>query len=123
MSPWGYVWRREVGEVGAVRSRGVVVVSLKTFHFLAELGYIVERHLISIGLLKKAELDEAQKKLLEEKRAELEESSRQQDAFSKSEYPEGAQLCSRCNTAAVVMTIPHVESRTNATGPWSPRHP
>ncbi|MDX1403255.1 MAG: NrdJb [Woeseiaceae bacterium] len=70
---------------------------------IAELGYIVEKHLISIGLLKKAELDEAQKKLLEEKRAEFEASSRQQDAFSKSEYPEGAQLCSRCNTAAVVM--------------------
>jgi hypothetical protein len=70
---------------------------------IAELGYIVERHLISIGLLKKAELDEAQKKLLEEKRAEFEASTKQQDAFSKSEYPEGAQLCSRCNTAAVVM--------------------
>ena len=70
---------------------------------IAELGYIVEKHLISIGLLKKAELDEAQKKLLEEKRAEFEASTKQQDAFSKSEYPEGAQLCSRCNTAAVVM--------------------
>ncbi len=70
---------------------------------IAELGYIVEKHLVSIGLLKKAELDEEQKKLLQEKRAEFDASTRQQDAFSKSEYPEGAQLCNRCNTAAVVM--------------------
>ncbi len=70
---------------------------------IAELGYIVERHLISIGLLKKTEFDEEQKKLLEEKRAEFEASTKQQDAFAKSEYPEGAQLCTRCNNAAVVM--------------------
>lgn len=70
---------------------------------IAELGYIVEKHLISIGLLQKVELNDEQKKQLEEKRAEFEASARQQDAFSKSEYPEGAQLCSRCNTAAVVM--------------------
>ena len=70
---------------------------------IAELGYIVEKHLIAIGLLAQQELDDAQKKLLEEKRAEFEESSKQQDAFSKNEYPEGAQLCGRCSTAAVVM--------------------
>ena len=70
---------------------------------IAELGYIVEKHLISIGLLKKTELGEEQKKLLEEKRAEFEASTKQQDAFAKSEYPEGAQLCSRCSTTAVVM--------------------
>ena len=70
---------------------------------IAELGYIVEKHLISIGLLKKAGLDEEQKKLLEQKRADFEASAKQQDAFSQSEYPEGAQLCNRCNTAAVIM--------------------
>ncbi len=70
---------------------------------IAELGYIVEKHLILIGLLKKVELDDEQKKLIEEKRAEYEASSKQQDAFSKSEYPEGAQLCTKCSTAAVVM--------------------
>ena len=70
---------------------------------IAELGYIVEKHLILIGLLKKVELDDEQKKLIEEKRAEYEARSKQQDAFSKSEYPEGAQLCTKCSTAAVVM--------------------
>lgn len=70
---------------------------------IAELGYIVEKHLIAIGLLSKPELDERQIRLIEEKRAEFEASAKQQDAFSKSEYPEGAQLCSKCSTAAVVM--------------------
>ena len=40
---------------------------------------------------------------IEEKRAEFEARSRQQDAFSKTEYPAGAQLCAKCSTAAVVM--------------------
>ena len=70
---------------------------------IAELGYIVEKHLILIGLLKKVELNDEQKKLLEEKRAEYEARSKQQDAFSKSEYPEVAQLCTKCSTSAVVM--------------------
>ncbi len=70
---------------------------------IAELGYIVEKHLISIGLLSKPELDEGQQKLIAEKRAAFEDSKRQQDAFSKSDYPEGAQLCTKCNTVALVM--------------------
>jgi len=70
---------------------------------IAELGYIVEKHLISIGLLAKPELDESQQQMIAEKRAEFEESTRQQDAFSKSEFPEGAQLCSKCSTVALIM--------------------
>ena len=70
---------------------------------IAELGYIVEKHLIAIGLMAKPELDDGQRKLIEEKRAEFEAAGKQQDAFSKDEYPEGAQLCVKCNTLAVVM--------------------
>jgi len=70
---------------------------------IAELGYIVEKHLITIGLLGDQGPDEHQKKLIEQKRAEFEERNRQQDAFSKTEFPEGAQLCAKCSTAAVVM--------------------
>ena len=69
---------------------------------IAELGYIVEKHLISIGMMAAPELDEGQKKMIAEKRAELELRGRQQDAFSKSRYPDGAQLCTKCNTAAVI---------------------
>ena len=70
---------------------------------IAELGYIVEKHLILIGLLAKVELDDEQKQMLEERRAEYEARSKQQDAFAKSDYPDGAQLCGICGTAAVVM--------------------
>jgi hypothetical protein len=70
---------------------------------IAELGHIIEKHLKSIGLLPEDALDEHQRRLVEMKRREYEDSQRQQDAFARSAYPEGAQLCSRCNTAAVVM--------------------
>jgi hypothetical protein len=70
---------------------------------IAELGYIVEKHLILIGMMAEPGLDEGQRKLIEEKRAEYEESKKQTDAFSAAEYPEGAQLCAKCNTTAVIM--------------------
>ena len=70
---------------------------------IAELGHIIEKHLKSIGLLPADALDEQQRKLVEMKRKEFDDSRRQQDAFAKSTFPEGAQLCGRCNTTAVVM--------------------
>ena len=70
---------------------------------IAELGHVIERHLQSIGLLRKTELDPHQKKLIDDKRTEYEARRKQQDAFAKSHYPEGAQLCGKCSTAAVVM--------------------
>jgi hypothetical protein len=70
---------------------------------IAELGYVIERHLQTIGLLAKPVMDEHRQKLIDEKRAEFEARRKQTDAFAKSHYPEGAQLCSKCSTAAVVM--------------------
>ena len=70
---------------------------------IAELGYVIEKHLQSIGLMRRLELDPHQKKLVEEKRAEFQARAKQQDAFAKSHFPEGAKLCNKCSTAAVVM--------------------
>ena len=70
---------------------------------IAELGYVIEKHLQTIGLLKKQELDEHAQKLIAEKKAEFEERTKQTDAFARSHFTEGAQLCSKCSTAAVVM--------------------
>ena len=70
---------------------------------IAELGHIVEKHLIMIGMMGAPELDPGQQQLIAEKRAEFEEAKKQQDAFSETTYPEGAQLCSKCSTAAVIM--------------------
>ncbi len=80
---------------------------------IAELGHIIERHLQSIGLLEKTELDEHQKQLIAEKRAEFEARSAVTGLVSAganaapfdadSPFPVGAQLCSKCHTAAAVM--------------------
>ena len=70
---------------------------------IAELGHIVEKHLLEIGLLKSPELSVEQRKLIDEKRAEFEERGRQKDAFATGQFPEGAQLCAKCSTAAAVM--------------------
>ena len=43
------------------------------------------------------------KRATDANRAEFEARQKQTDAFSKSHFPEGAQLCSKCSTAAVVM--------------------
>ena len=70
---------------------------------IAELGHVIEKHLQTIGLLRAPEPDARQQKFIAEKRAEFEERQKQSDAFSKSHFPDGAQLCSKCSTAAVVM--------------------
>jgi hypothetical protein len=70
---------------------------------IAELGYIVEKHLTEIGLLKAPGLDPEQQKFIDAKRAEIAAESRQKDAFARHSFPEGAQLCGKCSTAAAVM--------------------
>ncbi len=70
---------------------------------IAEMGHIVEKHLITIGLLRPTVLDEHQQQLIDQKRREFEAAASQQDAFAKSEFPAGAQLCTKCNTVALVM--------------------
>ena len=70
---------------------------------VAEIGHVIERHLQSIGLMQKPGMDEAQRQLVEDKKKEWELRKKQQDAFAESSYPDGAQLCVKCNTAAVVM--------------------
>src|SRR5690606_40228424 len=70
---------------------------------IAELGHIVERHLTEIGLLKPSGPSEEQLKYIDEKRAEFEARAVQKDAFAESTFPDGAQLCNKCNTAAAVM--------------------
>jgi len=70
---------------------------------IAELGHVIEKHLQMIGMLRPVGLDDHQRKLIEAKRAEFDQRQRQQDAFAKPHFPEGAQLCSKCSTAAVIM--------------------
>jgi hypothetical protein len=71
---------------------------------VAEIGDAIECHLRTIGMLKDEGLDEHQKKLIEEKRAQYEASQAKTDeAEAGSAFPAGSQLCAKCNTQAVVM--------------------
>jgi hypothetical protein len=62
---------------------------------VAEIGDVLESHLIMIGLLKKDQLDNHQKKLIREKREQLEN-------IPDGEFPESAKLCKKCMTKAMI---------------------
>jgi hypothetical protein len=70
---------------------------------VAEIGDAIECHLRMIGLLKDDDLDEHQKKLIAEKRAQYEGTAKQAEAAEgSSEFPPSAQLCGKCSTKAVI---------------------
>jgi hypothetical protein len=70
---------------------------------VAEIGDAIECHLRMIGMLKDDGLDEHQKKLVAEKRAQFEsaQQTNKKDA-ENGEFPEGSQLCVKCNTKAAI---------------------
>jgi len=68
---------------------------------VAEIGESIESHMKIIGLIPQDNLDEHQKAFLAKKRAELAGSN---DDGQSSDYPISAQLCSKCNTKAVVFS-------------------
>ncbi len=70
---------------------------------VAEIGDAIHCHLVMIGLLKEDGPDEHQQKLIDEKRAQYEESISMQDKNHTSDFPDGAQLCKKCNTKAAIM--------------------
>jgi hypothetical protein len=69
---------------------------------VAEIGDAIESHLRMIGLLKDDGLDEHQQKLVEEKRKQFDSSAKNAEEEVASEFPEGAQLCLKCNTKAMI---------------------
>jgi hypothetical protein len=69
---------------------------------VAEIGDVLESHLRMIGLLKDEPLDKHQKKLVAEKRAEYERSLNQAEHGAPEEFPDGAALCPKCNTKAMI---------------------
>jgi hypothetical protein len=69
---------------------------------VAEIGEAIESHLKMIGLLKEDTLDEHQKKLIAEKRQQF-EAAQTTATEAQSEFPEGAQLCSKCMVKASIL--------------------
>ncbi len=69
---------------------------------VAEIGDVIHCHLVMIGMLQEDGPDEHQKKLIEQKRAEYEQSIKMKDNEHGSDFPDGAQLCAKCNTKAMI---------------------
>ena len=69
---------------------------------VAEIGDVIHCHLVMIGMIQEEGPDEHQRKLIEQKRAEYEASIKMKDAEHESDFPAGAQLCSKCNTKAMI---------------------
>lgn len=70
---------------------------------VAEIGDVIEQHLRAIGMLPDTELDARQLKLIEEKRSAYEARTGQVKADTDAAYPDGAQLCYKCSTKAMIM--------------------
>ena len=75
---------------------------------VAEIGEVLETHMKKCGLIEKEELSEAHKNMMAEKRASAEGNNQpKQNQAANTEdasgYPEGAQLCKKCNTQAMIL--------------------
>ena len=71
---------------------------------VAEIGDVIECHLRTIGMLTDDGLDEHQRKLVEQKRAEFEKATQAKKTNDDEDnsFPAGAELCIKCNTKAMV---------------------
>jgi len=88
---------------------------------VAEIGDVIERHLIDIGMLKSNEMDEHQKQLIADKKAELEAKANPADDTATAGSTDGttdiptdessgqeswaanATMCAKCNNKSVVL--------------------
>ncbi len=73
---------------------------------VAEIGDVIEHHLRFIGMLKGERLDVHQKAFVEAKRREFEQAGAARTesgiAAKTTAFPEGAQLCIKCQTRAMI---------------------
>lgn len=75
---------------------------------IAEIGDVIERHLVDIGMLRSPELDEHRAAMIAEKRRELEaeDASSSHDNAVREDAPSwraSATLCNKCHQKAVVL--------------------
>jgi len=71
---------------------------------IAEIGDVIERHLIDIGMLQSPELDAHQQAIIDQKKAELNaEAQATSTTDSEEAWKANAELCSKCNNKAVVL--------------------
>ncbi|HIF9416989.1 TPA: NrdJb [Photobacterium damselae] len=84
---------------GGYWNQGKYVPSL-----IAEIGNIIEMHLIEIGMINKPELDQHQQAFIDAKKAELSGNSvSNEQEQTDSNFPPSATLCYKCHAKAVVV--------------------
>ncbi len=69
---------------------------------VAEIGDVIENHLRFIGMLKGERLDDHQKAFVEGKRREFEQTGAGRTVVENGGFPDGAQLCIKCQTKAMI---------------------
>ncbi len=70
---------------------------------VAEIGDVIESHLKMIGMIDGSDLDERQQALVDQKRREYEQRHTRLFADTQDNpFPDGAVLCTKCNTRAMV---------------------
>ena len=70
---------------------------------IAEIGDVIERHLIDIGMLESSEPDEHQRKLIEDKKAEICGEASRRRVGAEEPWMKSATLCPKCSHKAVVL--------------------
>ncbi len=84
---------------GYYKKGGVFMPSL-----VAEIGAVIEKHMKAIGLIKSEDMTDVQKRILAEKKAEFEARQKSSGEHKgETAFPEGATLCKKCNTKAVIV--------------------
>ena len=85
---------------GYFKPGGIFVPSI-----VAEIGFVIEKHMKLIGMMPSDDLDEHQKKFIEEKRRELEGKGKLKADSGQEvgDYPANATVCNKCSTKAVVL--------------------
>lgn len=69
---------------------------------VAEIGDVIERHLMIIGLIESDSLDEHQKKFIAAKKAEVDSQAKAADDSGSTDFPPSAELCNKCHTKAMI---------------------
>jgi len=71
---------------------------------VAEIGYVIEAHLKIIGLIKAPVVDKHQQELMAQKRRKFEQQQAlKADPGDAPSFPEGAELCGKCHTKAMIV--------------------
>ena len=74
---------------------------------VAEIGESIESHMKMIGMIKDDSISEHQQQIMNEKRAAYEQkhvaATESCDDDAGSSFPEGSQLCKKCNTKATIL--------------------